>query len=99
MINFKELDQIEEQEYRLWAHDKDNFDPKTDKINSCWHPIVKDECRIISSAINTSSVSRNCYINRPVDVDTVTFEEKLKTLLDQYGSHNMDIATFNNQIP
>lgn len=41
-LEFRELDEKEEQEFRKWA--RDNFDPEL-PINELWHPVVRDECK------------------------------------------------------
>jgi len=41
---FISLDDNQEKEYRQWA--RTNF-KVMDNINSMWHPVIQDECRII----------------------------------------------------
>jgi len=40
----RDLDDIEEQEFRQWA--RDNFNVM-DKIENYWHPVIKQECQIM----------------------------------------------------
>jgi len=42
---FRDLSPEEEKEFREWA--RENFTPKKDEINEVWHPVVRDECRIM----------------------------------------------------
>lgn len=41
---YRDLDDIEEQEFRQWA--RDNFNVMN-KIESHWHPVIKQECQIM----------------------------------------------------
>lgn len=41
---FTVLNDADAREYRAWA--RDNYKP-WGQINSVWHPVVRDECRII----------------------------------------------------
>lgn len=45
---FRVLNADEEAEFRKWA--RDNF-KLTEKVNSCWHPVVRDEWRKIINEI------------------------------------------------
>lgn len=40
-IQFRKLDEDEENEFRQWA--RDNY-TVGEEISSCWHPVVRDEC-------------------------------------------------------
>jgi len=46
---FKTLDSAEEAEFRAWA--RENFIPGQ-KISPVWHPVVRDECRIMTEEQN-----------------------------------------------
>jgi hypothetical protein len=48
---YRDLTKDEEQEFRVWA--RQNF-KAGDHVNELWHPIVKDECRLID-AYDTAS--------------------------------------------
>ena len=48
---FRLLDQVEQQEFRQWA--RDNYEPLT-PVSDLWHPVVRDECRIINEEANTT---------------------------------------------
>jgi hypothetical protein len=43
---FRELDPIEEDDFRQWA--RDNYIPGSD-VNMLWHPVVRDECDRITA--------------------------------------------------
>ena len=43
---FRELDRLEEADFRQWA--RDNYTPNSD-ISPIWHPVVRDECKLINA--------------------------------------------------
>ena len=46
---FKVLTEDEEAAYRQWA--RQNY-KATEDVNSVWHPVVRDECRLINREYN-----------------------------------------------
>jgi hypothetical protein len=54
MSLFRELNSSEEVEFRKWA--RENFNPKSDKINKVWHFVVRDECQKMMSECNSDKL-------------------------------------------
>ena len=48
---FRELDQVEQYTFRLWT--RDHYEPFT-PVSDLWHPVVRDECRIINEEAQTT---------------------------------------------
>ena len=41
---FKDLDDEQETEYRLWAREHHDVG---DAVSTLWHPVIRDECQLI----------------------------------------------------
>lgn len=52
---FKSLDDEQEKVFRQWA--RDNFKPD-DKIDSAWHPVIRDECLKIQDELTKEEVEQ-----------------------------------------
>ena len=48
---FRSLDQVEQQQWRQWT--RDHYEPLT-PVSDIWHPVVRDECRIINEEAETT---------------------------------------------
>ena len=51
---FKDLDSIEEKEFRKWA--RENYEPLTE-IKGVWHPTIQEECAEMNKGADPFGIS------------------------------------------